>query len=308
MNNKSSTIKKINSQILLLLLISERSSNADYDVYFFLIKYSFLFSNNDKIKKSCNLKTTHFLIPQENGENGARYLDPKYSRWLSTDPALGEYVTPDKEKKYGVFDFINLNVYHYGHNNPITYTDPDGRADDYFISKTYETYEIAITEVKKYIRENYKGNEFAGLIEVNNKGHYFFKIKEGQRDHTKWGYTLMESNDELQYIISDFHSHPSRMQELKDDIKKDYPNSTIIQIKLEFGYRTMRGNKSCGFFYVGEFKDEKTIWTMCLSSAISQDDINNSRKYPNKPSLIFSSDFEEYCIIKNGQIINPTNN
>ena len=24
---------------------------------------------------------------------GARYLDPKYSRWLSGDPALGEYMS-----------------------------------------------------------------------------------------------------------------------------------------------------------------------------------------------------------------------
>ena len=23
---------------------------------------------------------------------GARYLDPRYSRWISTDPALGEYI------------------------------------------------------------------------------------------------------------------------------------------------------------------------------------------------------------------------
>ena len=57
---------------------------------------------------------------------GARYLDPKYSMWISTDTALGEYVTPDENKKYGVFDHINLNLYHYGGNNPIKYTDPDG--------------------------------------------------------------------------------------------------------------------------------------------------------------------------------------
>ena len=53
-------------------------------------------------------------------------MDPKYSMWISTDTALGEYVTPDENKKYGVFDHINLNLYHYGGNNPIKYTDPDG--------------------------------------------------------------------------------------------------------------------------------------------------------------------------------------
>lgn len=59
---------------------------------------------------------------------GARYLDPKYSRWLSTDPALSSYV----EKNYkgpsgGIYNSVNLNLYHYGGNNPIKYVDPDGR-------------------------------------------------------------------------------------------------------------------------------------------------------------------------------------
>ena len=53
---------------------------------------------------------------------GARYLDPKYSRWLSGDPALGEYIPQapvnDEAKKHnenlpgmgGVFNTINLHV------------------------------------------------------------------------------------------------------------------------------------------------------------------------------------------------------
>ena len=70
---------------------------------------------------------------------GARYLDPKYSRWLSGDPALGEYIPQapidDEAKKHnenlpglgGVYNTVNLHVYHYAGNNPVKYVDPDGR-------------------------------------------------------------------------------------------------------------------------------------------------------------------------------------
>jgi RHS repeat-associated protein len=71
---------------------------------------------------------------------GARYLDPKTSRWLSTDPAMyqGDYIPSAPINKQarerngnlpgmgGVFNYVNLHVYHYGGNNPIKYVDPNG--------------------------------------------------------------------------------------------------------------------------------------------------------------------------------------
>ncbi|WP_024468473.1 RHS repeat domain-containing protein, partial [Treponema pedis] len=62
---------------------------------------------------------------------GARYLDPKYSRWLSGDPALNDYIpkatVDDEAKKHNenlpgmgdVFNVVNLHVYHYAGNNPV---------------------------------------------------------------------------------------------------------------------------------------------------------------------------------------------
>jgi RHS repeat-associated protein len=64
---------------------------------------------------------------------GARYLDPKTSRWLSGDPALGEYVPRSGQDiaklpgMGGVYNYVNLHTYHYSANNPVKYTDPDGR-------------------------------------------------------------------------------------------------------------------------------------------------------------------------------------
>ena len=79
---------------------------------------------------------------------GARYLDPKYSRWLSGDPALGDYIPKapidDEAKKHnenlpgmgGVFNVVNLHLYHYAGNNPVKYTDPDGRDIIYLNDQT----------------------------------------------------------------------------------------------------------------------------------------------------------------------------
>jgi hypothetical protein len=78
---------------------------------------------------------------------GARYLDPKTSRWLSGDPALGEYlpVAPldDQAKKRngnlpgmgGIFNTVNMHAYHYAGNNPVRYVDPDGRKSGYVRKK-----------------------------------------------------------------------------------------------------------------------------------------------------------------------------
>ena len=61
---------------------------------------------------------------------GARYLDPKYSRWLSTDPALGDYVLQTSKGEGGIYNHINMHLYHYGGNNPIRFVDPTGLYDE----------------------------------------------------------------------------------------------------------------------------------------------------------------------------------
>jgi hypothetical protein len=80
-------------------------------------------------------------------------LDSKTGRWLSGDPAVSEYIpsAPVNEEARkrngslpgmgGVFNYVNLHVYHYAGNNPVKYVDPDGLEVD-------AVFEVTRLEVK----------------------------------------------------------------------------------------------------------------------------------------------------------------
>jgi len=89
---------------------------------------------------------------------------------LSGDPALGEYVPEapisDEARKRngnlpgqgGVFNYVNLHVYHYAGNNPVKYTDPDGRAVP-----------AAVMVVLVIARAGVIGSVVSGAIDVANQ-------------------------------------------------------------------------------------------------------------------------------------------
>src|SRR5262249_26414202 len=63
---------------------------------------------------------------------GARYLDPRFSKWMTADPALASYLPGAGETGVslpamgGAFQPANLALYGYSHNNPATLRDPNG--------------------------------------------------------------------------------------------------------------------------------------------------------------------------------------
>ena len=120
---------------------------------------------------------------------GTRYLDPKYSRWLSGDPALGDYVPaagtdPSKLAGMGgVYNTVNLHLYHYAGNNPVKYTDPTGREDGGFSSsqqkQILEAKEKAINNINliiDYINNYGKNGNFDARLKKTAKAYLNFDM------------------------------------------------------------------------------------------------------------------------------------
>ena len=128
---------------------------------------------------------------------GARYLDPKTSRWISADPAMGEYIPmapiDDDAKKYnqnlpglgGIFNVVNMHVFAYTHNNPVNLTDPDGRLP----GDPFDTADAAAIDVLDYINwvSIEKNVEYYGAIyqDLETGKYYATMPEEGTGDRSK---------------------------------------------------------------------------------------------------------------------------
>ncbi len=93
------------------------------------------------VEENSNTQRTPYLftgkeLDEETGLYyfGARYYDPRTSVWQSGDPALAKYLPSrgrDRDQNLpgmgGVYTSPNIALYTYSHQNPLKYTDPDGR-------------------------------------------------------------------------------------------------------------------------------------------------------------------------------------
>ena len=128
-------------------------------------------------------------------ETLAKYCNHKHCRWLSGDPALNDYIPKapinDEAKKDnenlpgmgGVYNTVNLHVYHYAGNNPVKYTDPDGRA----------------SEAAGY-SGNYSGKEKSPIQKIGDGFVNLIKnIGRGISDGASW---IMENKEAIGNIIA----------------------------------------------------------------------------------------------------------
>ena len=145
---------------------------------------------------------------------GARYLDPKYSMWISTDPALGDYIPKapinEEAKKHnqnlpgmgGVFNHINGDLYAYAGNNPVKYTDPDG--NEHGIPSKVECIQAARasctygtpSEIRQLISDN-KRTDSWGIYSI--KGGTVAMIQSGKNQSGSYGNSIIIQNIDGNY-------------------------------------------------------------------------------------------------------------
>jgi RHS repeat-associated protein len=139
-------------------------------------------------KASATYKTAYRFTGKERDEEtglyyfGERYLDAKVSRWLSCDPALSDFVAGQSNGvSGGMFNSVNMNLYHYAGNSPVVAKDPDGR--DWLcrkydgVSEVFYRDDITSTEQaqKAYGNDAYvleHGQSFNGYTFYNGENPY----------------------------------------------------------------------------------------------------------------------------------------
>jgi RHS repeat-associated protein len=173
--------------------------------------------NRDGTAQAMPYRFTGKELDEETGlyYYGARYLDPRTSRWMSADPAMGEYIPSapinDQARRRnqnlpgmgGVFNYVNLHVYHYAGNNPVRYVDPDGRIS----IKGVKTFILGFIPIVVKVNINYRDGVLAvGLkigvgvgegFQIDVSDHFDPEVETPDTGYTIGLYTGVEGSSKM---------------------------------------------------------------------------------------------------------------
>ena len=158
---------------------------------------------------------------------GARYLNPRTSRWISSDPAGFELINPNRNG----FNFIeSQNWYSYVSNNPIKYLDPTGFEAILFATTTMQnqlTGDIPHTDTS-FGKEGCTFSAMSGIVNDYrskndlDKIDWQAKLDDGDLD----GYFNDKGDLKRASFLNDF---TAGKLEIKDDTRdsKNDPSKTL---------------------------------------------------------------------------------
>jgi len=189
---------------------------------------------------------------------GARYLESRTGRWLSADPAMGEYIPSSGQDSAklpglgGIYNTVNFHVYHYAGNNPVKYTDPDGRMP----GDPFDTSDEAAIDALDYINPISidKNEEYAGVIYKDpNTGKFYATEPKSKGSGVK---SNPGSAPKGMDRVGDYHTHgdyskegpggvpirtsdPSNDSFNSDNFAKD--DKEILDIRAKLFYPGLKG-------------------------------------------------------------------
>ena len=215
---------------------------------------------------------------------GARYLDAKYSRWMSTDPAVSEYIpmapVNDEARKHneklpgqgGIFNTIAFNLFNYANNNPVKYSDPTGEVP-------VKPWAVLGTnthkEIQRYLKSTYKGSSPFYLPSPNpgKKGCFFVDYQRVNTDKKREFYEIKpisymsnkKGDKQLDKYIARYGEGAVKGMEILDDlngveISTNIMSSNPMDFSGKITLYTDKANHPGMIFYSlddGKTKEEK---------------------------------------------------